>query len=270
MSYAVDGDTLVINNPKSVTIISNDSVMDIKVNGREGDENYIFHDKVHVVGSSIMRETIEGRDWDNNIPKVAIGDHDSKLEATAHFGIGFTSPTSVSSGMDFSTGSSWEIFFTPLVFDLYTNSKKGDLISLGLGFDWRNYRMTNNVRFLKNDDGKVVLGSYPEGASPKFSRVKVFSLNFPLLYQHKFGRSWGFGIGPVFNLNTYASLKTSYKQDGGTHKFVDKHIGQRKFTIDAMFILENPIFDLYLKYCPMDVLKDSDLKFKSLSFGIYL
>ena len=208
--------------------------------------------------------------WENNLPKISIGEDDGEMEATAHLGIGFVSPTNVSSEMDFPFGSSWEIFFTPLVFELYMNKAKGDLISLGVGFDWRNYRMTNDVRFIKYDDGTVGLDRYPEGASPKFSRVKVFSLNFPLLYEHKFNRKWGLGIGPVFNWNTYGSIKTRFKKDGDKHKFVDKNIGQRKFTIDAMFILENPIVDLYLKYSPMDVLKDNVLKFQSLSLGIYL
>ena len=123
---------------------------------------------------------------------------------------------------------------------------------------------------MTNNDGKVKLGGYPEGASPKFSRVKVFSLSFPLLYEHKFNRQWGLGIGPVFNWNTYGSIKTRFKKDGDNQKLVEKHIGHRKFTIDAMFILENPIVDLYMKYSPMDVLKDNDLKFQSLSIGIYL
>lgn len=208
--------------------------------------------------------------WQNNLPKVTISDDEVDMEATAHLGIGFVSPHNVSTGLDFPFGKSWEIFFTPIVFELYMNKVKGDLISLGVGFDWRNYRMTNDTRFLPAADGSVALGAYPEGAKPQFSRVKVFSLNFPLLYEHKFNRQWGLGIGPVFNLNTYGSIKTRYKKDGEKHKLMEKNIGQRKFTVDAMFILENPIVDLYLKYSPMDVLKDNDVNFQSLSIGIYL
>ena len=219
---------------------------------------------------SIVIKKSQSTSWGNNIPKIYIGADDVELEATAHLGLGLVSPTNVSSEMDFPFGSSWEIFFTPLVFELYMNKTKGDLISLGMGFDWRNYRMTNDVCFKINADGTVGLGNYHEGASPKFSRVKVFSLNFPLLYEHKFNRQWGLGIGPVFNLNTYGSIKTRYKKDGSDHKLVEKQIGYRKFTIDAMFILENPIVDLYLKYSPMSVLKDNDQKFQSMSIGIYL
>ena len=208
--------------------------------------------------------------WGNNIPRITISEDDVDLEATAHLGIGFVSPHNVSSGMDFPFGKSWEIFFTPIVFELYMNKAKGDLISLGMGFDWRNYRMTDNVRFVTNGAGNVELGSYPTGATPQFSRVKVFSLSFPLLYEHKFNRQWGLGIGPVFNWNTYGSIKTRFKKDGDKQKLVEKPIGQRKFTIDAMFILENPIVDLYLKYSPMDVLKDNDVNFQSMSIGVFL
>ena len=265
-TYANEKDTLIIKHPKSVTVISGDSILEVQVKGREGDDGFVFHDKIQIKDSHFYREHENNREHGNNIPKVACS---SNLKATAHLGFGLTAPTGVSSGVKFSLFSSWEIFFTPFVFELYMSKNKTDLISLGIGFDWRNYRMTNDTRFRKGDDGKVMLDSYPEGASPDFSRIKVFSLNFPLLYQHQFNRDWGIGIGPVFNLNTYASVKTRYKKDGGKHEFVEKHIGQRKFTVDIMATLENPLVDLYVKYSPMEVLKDSEVKFRSLSFGFY-
>lgn len=268
LSQAADNDTLVINRPQKVTIITNDSLLNIKVKGREGDNDYVYEETAHMVGSNFVRER---SDNGNNLPKVPIGkDDDSKMDLTAHLGFGFILPQKVSSGMDYSFGQSGEIFFTPLVFDLYMNKTKGDLISLGFGLDWRDYRMKNDVRFIKGQDGKVALGSYPQGAKPKFSRILVFGLSMPLIYQHQFNKHWGFGLGPVFNWNTYATIKTKYKMDGGTHEFKEKKINQQKFTIDAMVMLSNPVLDLYMKYCPMDVLKDSDVKFQTLTIGFYL
>ena len=267
MLHAADNDTLVINKPKSVTVIKGDLVQEIVVKGREGDENYLFRDKIKLNDTNYTRETTSYRDKH----KVSLGNKkNSRVDVTGHFAFGMVFPTKVSSGMDFPGGKSWEIYFSPLDFEFYLNKSKHDYISFGIGFDWRNYRMTDKTRFVKTGENQVGLGTYPEGADPKFSRVKVFSLSFPLLYQHEFHKDWGIGLGPVLNWNTYGSLKTKYKMDGGEHKFVEKHIGQRKITIDFMALLKNPIFDIYLKYCPADVLKDSDLKFRSLSFGFYL
>lgn len=268
LTHAADNDTLVIKRPKTVTIISNDSLLNIKVNGREGDNDYVYEETAHMVGSKFVRES---SDNGNNLPKMPIGKEDnSMLDLTAHVGLGFILPQKVSSGMDYSFGQSGEIFFTPLVFDLYMNKTKGDLISIGLGLDWRDYRMKNDVRFMKGQDGKVALGSYPQGAAPKFSRILVFGFSLPLIYQHQFSKHWGFGIGPVFNWHSYATIKTKYKMDGGTHEFLEKKINHQKFTIDAMLMFGNPILDLYMKYCPMDVLKDSDVKFQTLTIGFYL
>ena len=77
-------------------------------------------------------------------------------------------------------------------------------------------------------------------------------------------------VASLMITNTYASIKTSFKQDGGSHKFVDKHIGQRKFTVDAMAVLYNPLFDIYVKYSPQDVLKEPSVNFHALTVGIYL
>ncbi|MBP5388552.1 MAG: hypothetical protein J6Y97_14390 [Prevotella sp.] len=266
--HAADNDTVIINKPKSVTVITGDSIQEILVKGREGDEGFTYRDRIKLKGNDYSRETFSNRDLK---PKLSLGNKkNSKVDVTGHFAFGMVLPTNVSSGMDFPGGKSWEIYFSPLDFEFYLNKSKRDYISFGIGFDWRNYRMTDKTRFVKIGDDQVGLGTYPEGADPKFSRVKVFSLSFPLLFQHEFGKDWGFGLGPVLNWNTYGSLKTKYKMDGGEHKFTDKHIGQRKITVDFMALFKNPLFDIYLKYCPTDVLKDSDLKFRSLSFGFYL
>ena len=37
-----------------------------------------------------------------------------------------------------------------------------------------------------------------------------------------------------------------------------------------MFVLKNPFIPVYVKYSPMQLLKNTDIKFKSLSFGLYI
>lgn len=267
LSFADDNDTLVIKKPQSVTVITGDSIQEILVKGKEGDDGFVYRDKIRLHDSNFTRETTNNSD--GIIPKVAIS-KDGKSKCTAHLAIGWTAPTNVTSGVDFKTFRSWEIYFSPLSFEFYLNKQKRDFLTVGLGFDWRNYRMTGDTRFVKTPDEHVALGTYPEKASSKFSRIKVFSLCFPILYQHNFCKDWGFGIGPVINWNTYASLRTEYKMDGGEHSYVDKHIGQQKITVDFMLLFNNPVIDLYMKYSPMDVLKDSDVNFRSLSFGLYI
>ena len=142
--------------------------------------------------------------------------------------------------------------------------------SVGVGVDWRNYRITGDQRFVK-DNNVVSLTSYPTNSSPKFSRIKVFSVNFPLTYEYD-GKYFGFTLGPVINLNTYSSLKTRYNLDG--HKIEDENSGIRvkPVTIDFMCSVNSyggP--DFYVKYSPCDLLRNGyGPKFKTLSFGILL
>ena len=268
-SAATEGnDTVVIKNAREVTIITNDSLQKITVRGREGESNYVYRNTIEFNGDGFARSRSV-----YHSPKISLSgrnDSTSMAEGTAHLAFGVNIPMNAHDGVDISPFRSWEIWFIPLQTDFYLSRARKDFISVGLGFDWRNYRMKNDTRFMLVDEEVVGLGTYPQGAKPCFSRVKTFSVNVPLLFSHKFDKDWGIGLGGVFNWNSYASIKTEFKQDGGTHKFVDKKIGQRKFTVDAMAVLYNPLFDIYLKYSPQDVLKEPSVNFHALTVGIFL
>ena len=41
---AADNDTIVVNKPNKVTVVVGDSVQKILIEGREGDENYVYRE----------------------------------------------------------------------------------------------------------------------------------------------------------------------------------------------------------------------------------
>lgn len=279
-SVAAQTDTLVINHPQKVTIISNDSLQRVVVNGRQGEDDFHYQNTIRLVDGNYESNTSISRDHWELIPSVKVGksrrDNDGLSyphytnEVTAHVGIGFTCPTHVDERVDFSTFKSWEIFATVLQLDHFLDRRERNKVSLGLGIDWRNYRMTDDLRFTKDLDGNVILDGYPLEFEPKSSRIKVFSLTGTLRFEHDFGRGFAIGFGPVVNFNTYASIKTKYKFLGDKCKRVEKHIRQRPITIDWMLNMRIADFPLYVKYSNDDVLKDGGVKFRSLSFGLYL
>lgn len=268
--------TVVINKPKQVTIITGDSIQKVIVKGRENDDSYEYISTIQLVDSNyVSKEEINKDSWalKDIIPSVSMtGSQEQKCGGEVILGgplmIGFTAPTHTDSGTDFSTFRSWEFAIPFIEASFFFDKKHRNAVALQTFFNWRNYRMTGDMRFVKNESGNVELASYPEGAKPKFSRVKVFSLSGALLYSYSY-KHWGFSLGPVINFNTYASIKTRYSIDGGKYKDVDKHINQRKVTFDIMGVFETPGIDLYLKYSPNDVLKDG-VKFRSLTFGLCL
>ena len=223
----------------------------------------------------VSKEEINKDSWflKDIFPSVSVtGNNEQKSGAEVVLGgllmIGFTAPTHTDSGTDFSTFRSWEFALPCIGTTAFFDKSHRNAISVLTFFNWRNYRMTGDTRFVKNEHGSVELAPYPEGSKPKFSRVQVFSYSAALLYTYS-DKHWGFSIGPVINFITSSSIKTRYRIDGGKYKDVDRHINPRKVTFDIMGILETPEIDLYLKYSPNNVLKDG-VKFRSLTFGVAL
>ena len=270
-------DTLVINNPRKVTVISGDSLQRIIVNGKQGDDDFVYQNTIRLVDANYESKTSISRDHWELIPSVKIGkkktDEGYEFDRnilTAHLGVGFTCPTQVDDRISFSTFKSWEIFATLAQWDHYLDRNERNCISMGFGIDWKNYRMTDDLLFTKRPDGNVTVEKFPLQYEPKFSRIKVFSLTATLRYQLNFADGFSIGIGPVVNFNTYASIKTRYKFLGDKVKHMEKHINQRPITIDWMLNTTVGDVPVYVKYSNDNVLKDGGIKFRSLSFGLYL
>jgi hypothetical protein len=274
---AQENDTVVIHNPKKVTIITGDSLQRIIVSGKEGDDKFTYQNTIRLVDSNYVSTTRIGRDRWELIPSVKVGKKKDGAEGrtydnaiSAHFGIGFTAPTKADARTDFSTFKSWEIFATIAQWDHYFERRHRNSVSLGFGIDWKNYRMTGDTRFVKASDGNVVLEKYPLQVSPDFSRIKVFSLTANLGFTHSFDKDFWIGFGPVVNFNVYGSILTEYSMYGDDIKRKEKDIRQRPITIDWMLRLGIMGVPFYLKYSGDNVLKDGGVKFRSLSFGLYL
>lgn len=146
-------------------------------------------------------------------------------------------------------------------------------LTTGLGLDWRNYTAKDRHYFHKDDEGQITLLPYDEEMSKRYSRIKVFSLQIPLLYGFSFGHNRNFGIklGPVVNFNTGGSVKTEYTIGSNDYSVKSRHIHQRPVTVDGMFIVNYKAIGIYAKYAPMSVLKKSTgLDFNSFSTGVML
>ena len=253
-----------------MTVVTTDSIQHILVEGKEDNPHYTYSNTLQIVDSNYVSSSSINKDdftigfgW----PKLAQKntDHQSTYTLAAHFSIGFVNAPGMPKAGDLNMGNSAELWF---FFDNeWRPWRNNHVFSFGIGLDWRNYRMEDNYCFRKDAEGMNVLERLPEGVSPNFSRVKVFSLNFPIRYQY-LGRRFGFSLGPVLNFNSYSSIKTKYKIDGHKYKEKYKNAHPTPITVDFMGTVLTPIIDFYVKYSPFDVLKsDYGLKFKTLSIG---
>lgn len=187
---------------------------------------------------------------------------------------GFVSAPGAPDGMGVEMGKSFEIGVLNLLgFKYHRHSSE---VSVGFGIDWRNYRATRGTVFT-TDGGHVGLAQFPEDVTPRFSRLKIFSLQFPILYGVRLGRAAGqtswLHIGPVLCLNTHGSVKTSWREPGEdrTSTVTSNSIGQRKFTVDFIGNINLGCVGVYLRYSPYKVLTSAQAPdFRSFSAGFSL
>ena len=191
---------------------------------------------------------------------------------TGGLGIGLVYPSGQPAGLSLQWNKSFEISWVNALAVEYVN--RGFGVSLGLGFDWRNYRMTTIHRMNLNGEGGIKPDVYPEEVEPRSSRIKVFSLGIPLLISQKFGRS-GMGVtaGAILNFNTHASLKTDYRTANGNEiEEYAEGFHHRRITVDLFGCLQFwKSCGLYVRYSPQSVLQGHNSpQFRPLSAGIML
>lgn len=149
-------------------------------------------------------------------------------------------------------------------------------VSIGLGFDWRNYKTTYAKYCIVPAPGNGIdvgrLIEDEDGVRIKNSRLKVFSLQVPVLFRARIpSTSLYFKAGPIMNFNTYASLKTVYEDyEGNQYEMFTKELNPNRFTVDFFGSLSLcRAVGVYVRYSPMKVMKSSSpLNFKPLTIGV--
>ena len=272
----LENDTLTILKPKKVRIITGDSIQKIKVYGREGEDKYTYESKILLVDSNyVSEESINKDTWTFDFIKSkshGTGYPLKQRNLSSRLGFGLCYGANADYKGPQSVGSSWEIMWTIAEIEKYGYGKHNGF-SIGFGVNWRNFRIDGRSKFVKLDDGTITEEGLPAGYDNDFSRIKVFSLTIPVMWKYR-TKQVTFGLGPVFNINTYASIKNRYwDADGEKHKQMFKKIHQRPITVDIMAEVSfHNWFSIYGKFSPMTILNSTyanDVNFQPVSFGIY-
>ena len=273
---AAENDTLTILKPRKVRIITGDSIQKIKVYGREGEDKYTYESKILLVDSNyVSEESINKDTWTFDFIKSkshGTGYPMKQRNLSSRLGFGLCYGANADYKGPQSVGSSWEIMWTIAEIEKYGYGKHNGF-SIGFGVNWRNFRIDGRSKFIKLDDGTITEEGLPAGYDNDFSRIKVFSLTIPVMWKYR-TKQVTFGLGPVFNINTYASIKNRYwDAEGEKHKQIFKKIHQRPITVDIMAEVSfHNWFSIYGKFSPMTILNSTyanDVNFQPVSFGIY-
>lgn len=216
--------------------------------------------------------------WDFSLPLRTKKTSSAKTDlvlGSGGLGIGFVDALGCPEGMNVKMGQSLEFNWSDMI-ALKLKMKNRNSISLGMGMLWRNYRMTDQNRFVQDSDGTIGIEPYPVGANPNFSRLHTTSMTFSLKYSHKWGHGWKVGVGPELAITPGGnkhnrSLKTRYELDD--HKYKDKtyNVHVNPVTMNMVASLSYKGIGLYARWSPSNVLDTNyGPNFTSLSTGIVL
>jgi len=210
--------------------------------------------------------------WDFEIPGMTVSSSSSKAKVkgslNSTFSFGFIGGVSQDPGVGINMGQSFEIEWGDVISGKLRLGRK-DFLRLGMGFDWRNYRMTDRV-FVKQPDGVTITSPFPAGTEPKFSRIHTFSLSFPLKYYHYFNKKVFFAVGPELYVTPWASLKTKYYDaTGEEQKVTASNLHENRVSVGVGAEINIHHIGIYYKYNPFNVLSSSfGPGFASMTTGI--
>lgn len=222
--------------------------------------------QVSLFGNDELEENPGG--WDFSGPGLSVktnlehGRAKFSADLSSSFSFGFISGVNQDEGVSIDMGQSYEIHWDN-VFSAKAKVGRRGLFDIGIGLDWRNYRMTNGNMFDEDEAGHI---SITNDTPLKFSRIHTFSISVPIKYYHQLGKHVYFGVGPELYFTPHASLKNRFDKK---NKTLDTHIHHNRFSFDVGAELMIRGIGVYYKYNPFSVLDTNyGPKFSSMTVGI--
>lgn len=285
----IQNDTLTVENPSQVSVINNDSTCIVTIQGKEGNPDFSYRQAIPLSKttpvlinesetewnfkmpffSSSKPQTVKITElklvnkhrWENASPQLNIG--------LGLIGVGYVASLNTPQGMHTDMFESYE-FLGPRLMFMFQPRMSRFSYGIGIGTNWKNFRMTDEVRFDREPNGTTILTDYPTGAKIGFSRTKVFSWTVPFEVKYYLTDKVSLSASSIVNFNTHASLKTRYTIDDGLSvKDLDEKLHPNPVTVDFMGHVKYGAFGFYVKYSPCNVFESGKgPKFQSWSTGI--
>lgn len=268
VSAAEPDSVLTFECPDIVVVTENPSGTSIAISGSNDDGQYNYN-----FDSNSNNATILSSEGGLSLTRRRHPEFDIVVDGFDFGFVGGHAP----SALDLEQGKSFELGILHVLGFRYINSH-GNYITFGPGIVWRNRRTTGNTRFTVSDDGTVGYGGYAEGVTPRFSRLKVFSLQFPLIWSQKtplrlFDTRLAFSVGAIANWNAHGSILTSWTDENGDK--VKENItdfGLRRFSVDFYASVRVCSFlRVYARYSPYKIFTGGgSVAMKNFSTGLTL
>lgn len=183
--------------------------------------------------------------------------------------IGLTNPIGQTGGRGIQWSKSFEISWLNCIAFGYNFSRSR--LTLGLGFDWRNYKSTIGNHWLVTDgNGGIEWGAAPNGVHVRSTELHVFSLQMPLMYTWSIPKTrMVIRAAPIVCFNTSSSVKGIFNDAAGNKlEYYSKDFKRNPVTVDFFGALVYQGVGIYVRYSPMKVLKNtSTINFNPFTIG---
>ncbi len=156
-------------------------------------------------------------------------------------------------------------------FSLY---KKNIMVYTGLGVSWKNLSLDGNTRFVEKD-GITLVEPAPAEISYKKSRLRVFNVNMPLVFEFQTNKrchNLFFSAGVVAGVNLFRSQKLKYYDAKGEKvKEYDRGLNVSRLSFEWIAQAGVGTFGIFVKYSPLSLFEnDKGPYVQTASLGLRL
>ena len=273
-------DTLTVNNPSKVTVVSTSKSQQVEIFGSAEDPNYYFTTSIEAGPNAVVRtrERLSQGGFDFSVPLFGDDKQASGLrkpygsvELVCDLGFGISFPNKIDDAAYSPMRQAWGLDFSLGLLNAEFHPWGGKSnIYMKFGLEDKSFKIRGDQRYVKGDDG--VLGFAPYDGTPKWSALRIFSWNLSAGYYQHIDDGFGIFIEPVLNFNTGSRIKTKWydandKKVKEKVKFGKQHI----VTYELMGGINIYGVKIYAKYNPGNLIeKGYGPDFATWSVGIIL
>lgn len=270
-------DTLTIASPQKVVVANTHN--GYTITATDIDSTYRYERTFNADGTaSVRKDTVE-----NKQPGVVKAMRKMMKNFNPHWSgleLGWVASTGTKTGglngVDGAKGKlwqSWEIALGLMEFSMPIGHK-GFGCFTGIGLDWKNIRLKGDKAFYKDPEtGTTSVVDKPEGIDLKYSRVHIFSITVPLMFEWQTpknkGNDFWINAGAEIHFNPYTTYRTKWREGSVKCEDMTYKTKQQPVTVDLKMGLGAGSLGLFVKYSPMKVIRSGyGPDFCPLSFGV--
>lgn len=186
------------------------------------------------------------------------------------FNVGFNFPENTSNGIpDNNVARSINITFIP--FDHGFAFSKNAGLGIGFGFEWENYRLTDD-EFFKYEEGMLTVANvktiFGPNAHMDDSKLRTFGFVFPIMWCVN-NRGLNFNAGVVANVVPLSRFNSKVSVDDEVMKFRCKGLHHNPFGCDLAAKIGYRDIGIFARYSLTDLFKDDHgPKMRTLTCGL--